>query len=85
MGSIPEWRFAQTMADTASFDGIVHQVVAILEGAGVEHALIGGIAVGLHGYPRATGDVNLLVDGARRDDIVRGMQGAGFRLLASTE
>jgi hypothetical protein len=32
-----------------------------LHAAGVRHAVIGGIAVGIHGWPRATRDVDLLV------------------------
>ncbi len=32
-----------------------------LSEAGVPHALIGGLAVGVHGYPRATKDVDFLV------------------------
>jgi hypothetical protein len=32
-----------------------------LAALGVPHALIGGLAVGLHGYPRATKDVDFLV------------------------
>ena len=32
-----------------------------LTGLGVRHALVGGLAVGAHGYPRATKDVDFLV------------------------
>lgn len=32
-----------------------------LAALGIPHALIGGLAVGLHGYPRATRDVDFLV------------------------
>ena len=34
---------------------------ARLTDLGVPHMLIGGVAVGLHGYPRATKDVDFLV------------------------
>ncbi len=37
------------------------RVSAALTKLGVPHALVGGLAVGLHGYPRATKDVNFLV------------------------
>ncbi len=37
------------------------QVSALLRELGVPHALIGGLAVGVHGYPRATKDVDFLV------------------------
>lgn len=34
----------------------------LLARLGVPHALVGGLAVGLHGHPRATRDVDFLVD-----------------------
>lgn len=37
-------------------------VSAELTRLGVNHALIGGLAVGAHGYPRATKDVDFIVD-----------------------
>jgi len=37
------------------------QVSAILRELGIPHALIGGLAVGIHGHPRATKDVDFLV------------------------
>jgi hypothetical protein len=33
-----------------------------LHAMGVKHALVGGLAVGAHGWPRATRDVDFLVD-----------------------
>jgi len=33
-----------------------------LRSIGVKHALVGGLAVGAHGWPRATRDVDFLVD-----------------------
>ena len=39
----------------------MHVASARLSKAGVRHALIGGLAVGVHGYPRTTRDVDLLV------------------------
>lgn len=37
------------------------EVSQTLERLGVPHALIGGLAVGVHGYPRGTKDVDFLV------------------------
>ena len=34
----------------------------ILRSLGIRHALVGGLAVGAHGWPRATRDVDFLVD-----------------------
>jgi len=73
------------MGDASSFGGVLREVVTLLRGADVAHALIGGIAVGLHGYARATADIDLLVDGARRDDVIELMTGAGFKLAVATE
>ena len=50
----------------------------VLDLAGIPHAILGGVAVGLHGYRRNTIDVDLLV---RREDAdsIRGALGdAGF-------
>ncbi len=35
---------------------------ALLSSLGVKHALVGGLAVGAHGWPRTTKDVDFLVD-----------------------
>ena len=43
-------------------------VTEALADAGIDHALCGGIAVVIHGYPRATRDIDLLV---RREDLER--------------
>jgi hypothetical protein len=52
-----------------------------LGAAGIEHALIGGIALQFHGHARATQDLDLMVkreDLARIDEIMRRL---GFRRL----
>jgi hypothetical protein len=36
-------------------------VLQALEGAGIEYALCGGLAMAVHGYPRATIDIDVLV------------------------
>jgi hypothetical protein len=37
------------------------EFLALLEQNNVEYLLIGGYAVGLHGYPRATGDMDVFI------------------------
>jgi hypothetical protein len=57
-------------------------VLARLDEAGVEYALIGGLAVAVWGAPRATKDIDLLV---RREDLPRALEAirtAGFTLAA---
>lgn len=59
----------------------VDSITARLRQTGIEHALIGGVAVGLHGLVRATKDLDLLVDRARADDVHAIMQELGFETL----
>ncbi len=56
--------------------------VRVLHDGGWPHALIGGVAVGLHsGVPRATLDTDLAVATASRGpDLLAGMTAAGFEL-----
>jgi len=52
----------------------------LLNSEQVEYLLVGGYAVGYHGYPRATGDIDLWVarDGANADRLVRVLHKFGF-------
>jgi hypothetical protein len=52
----------------------LRNVIAHIDDAGVPYALCGGLAMAVHGYPRATVDIDLLVmvdDVARVDAAVR--------------
>ena len=51
---------------------------AILNAQGIDHALIGGLAMAVHGVNRATADVDFLADGSRVKDIREAMTGGGF-------
>ncbi|MCB9692993.1 MAG: nucleotidyltransferase [Alphaproteobacteria bacterium] len=44
----------------------LHRVLQVLHEAGVEYALCGGLALAVHGAPRATTDIDLLM---REDDV----------------
>lgn len=58
------------------------RIAAALAAAGIDYALCGGLAVAVHGYPRATRDLDFLV---REDDlapIVSILQDLGFTLPA---
>lgn len=50
----------------------------VLDEAGIPHAILGGVAVGLHGYRRNTIDVDFLVRREDADAIREGLTGAGF-------
>lgn len=47
----------------------------------VPFALIGGFALAALGVPRATGDVDFLVEGTRADDVERLLRGLGYDTL----
>jgi hypothetical protein len=65
--------------------GILIEIHEALRGAGVDHALIGGLALAAHGAARATVDLDLLADGARADDVDRILRERGFECLQRTE
>jgi hypothetical protein len=65
LGNAPLW-------DTAA------QCHQILKGADVAHALVGGVAVCLHGYQRNTTDLDLLVRSNDADNIRRVLLEAGY-------
>lgn len=56
-----------------------------LDRVDVGHALIGGLAMGALGVPRATADVDLLVDGEKRAEARTALLEAGFTLLCESD
>lgn len=56
------------------------EFLSLLNSHGVEYLLIGGYAVGYHGYPRATGDLDIWVARApgNADRIVAALRAFGF-------
>lgn len=68
--------------DLRSTLNLAHQA---LEGAGVEHALIGGLALAEHGVHRATIDVDLLISATQIAPAKEALVGAGFKLEWETE
>jgi predicted nucleotidyltransferase len=53
--------------------------------AGVDHALIGGLALATLGIHRATFDVDFLVDGASREAATEALEKAGWKLSMKTQ
>jgi hypothetical protein len=49
-------------------------IAGALQNAGIEYALCGGMAVAIHGFPRATQDVDILI---RAEDLDRAQQALG--------
>ncbi len=64
----------------------LHKITAALEAAGITYAVCGGIAVSIHGSPRSTKDIDILIersDLARVLDLVRPL-GYAFPALPMT-
>lgn len=59
------------------------KVVGALEQAGVSYALCGGLAVVLHGFPRATKDIDLLVLPENLEAVRAALRPAGYTLEAA--
>lgn len=57
-------------------------VIETLDGAGIEYALVGGLAVAVWGAPRATQDIDLLVQAESVDAICEAVASLGFRFRA---
>jgi len=64
---------------------VLDRVTRRLRDAGIDHALIGGLAMAAHGAPRATGDVDLLVDGDRAEEAAAILADLGYACLYRSE
>jgi len=62
---------------------VAERVHAALERANIAHAIVGGVAVCLHGYRRSTVDLDLLIRPEDAAAIRAIMQADGFRWLAA--
>ncbi len=67
--------YYEVMDDRAEMLG---HLKSVLEEVGADHALIGGIAAGFHGRPRATIDVDFLVPGRKLAPLARALEARGF-------
>ena len=45
---------------TALFDEL-NEIIELLEKSGIEYAICGGLALAIHGFPRATFDIDILI------------------------
>lgn len=72
----------QLIGDFFMKKGDVHQtldrLVARLHDANVPHAVVGGLAVGLHGFVRVTGDVDILTTPEGLDLVHQQLVGRGY-------
>jgi hypothetical protein len=60
----------------------LRSVLEALDQAGVDYALVGGLAVAVWGAPRATKDIDLLVRGEKIQDALAAVRTRGFTLEA---
>jgi hypothetical protein len=64
---------------------LIAELEALLEafeGGGIEYALCGGLAVAVHGHPRATMDIDVLVRAEQLTPAIQVARGVGFDLPA---
>lgn len=64
---------------------VLIEIHTALEEAGIAHALIGGLALAVHGAARATVDLDLVADGARAADVHAIVTGRGWRCIHATQ
>lgn len=53
-----------------------------LHDSGIEYALCGGLAVGIHGHPRATIDIDILIQPADEDRVEQVAKDLGYAIKA---
>ena len=58
------------------------RVVQALDAAGIDHAVVGALAVAIHGAPRATTDIDLLIERQNLESAVRVAAQLGFTFAA---
>lgn len=54
------------------------------ESSNIAWALVGGVALTMHGIPRVTLDVDVMVDGERQTDVLAILEDLGFHCLHSS-
>jgi hypothetical protein len=70
------------MAEPLDIEAELLLVVDALGAAGVDDALCGGLALAVHGFPRATKDIDVLVDSREIERAFIAVKSAGFTLRA---
>lgn len=70
------------MAEPLDIEAELLLVVDALGAAGVEYALCGGLALAVHGFPRATKDIDVLVEEREVERAFAAVKGAGYTLRA---
>jgi len=58
-------------------------VIATLAESGIDYALCGGLAMAIHGFPRATVDIDLLIRPEDEERVYAAVEPLGFRIRAT--
>ena len=58
-------------------------ILSALNARAIEYALCGGLAVGVHGYPRATVDIDLLIRPDAEESVYEAVAPLGFTFKAN--
>jgi len=58
------------------------RLTSAFEDSGIDYALVGALSLALHGVPRATTDIDILVQPASVDKVIRLIKDQGFRFEA---
>jgi hypothetical protein len=64
-----------------NFGAALGSVSAFLEGKGYRYALIGGVALAAYGLARTTLDLDLVVDAAAQDALIKFLESRGYETL----
>jgi predicted nucleotidyltransferase len=70
--------FEKTAVSDGVFTHVLGDAVRSVEAAGVPYALVGGIASAVHGRPRWSDDIDLLVRPVDAERALQALAGAGF-------
>jgi nucleotidyltransferase AbiEii toxin of type IV toxin-antitoxin system len=58
-------------------------VISALAEHGIEYAVCGGLAMAIHGFPRATVDIDLLIPAEAEERVYAAVEPLGFRIRAN--
>ena len=68
-----------------NFENVLRFLTDFLDKEGIDHALIGGFALGAYGVSRATVDLDMITHLDNRDTIVEFLESLGYETLARSE
>lgn len=60
----------------------LYRVIATLDSVGVDYAVCGGLAVGIHGFPRMTLDIDIMIQKESMETVLPAIEPMGYILNA---